>query len=116
MVKSGMTLDTSDFDRSIEDTLNSVSKRKRKFLEDSGKLLVSTQRVILRAKVVNWTGRLSASIKAVITKDTVTVGGNTGYAAYIEEGDKSFLGFWYMRDSLKIARPGIVRMLKDIVK
>ena len=85
----------------------------KKSLKRIGIRLMGTQINTLSQRVIKWTGQLAKSIKYETTARSVTVGGTVKYTDWVEAGGRGgFMGYWYMRSSLKTNKGFILSELK----
>lgn len=73
-------------------------------LERDAPNVVEDAQRILESKVINWTGRLAASIRWYPEPMGVRISADEFYADWVEEGQRTFTGYHYMQEAADLAR------------
>ena len=73
-------------------------------LERDAPNVVEDAQRILESKVINWTGKLAASIQWYPEPMGVRINAGEFYADWVEEGQRSFTGYHYMQEAADLAR------------
>ena len=103
--------DFNDFDKATQ-------KRFKDTLWEYAANISGQQILILRRKVKVWTGTLASTIEPTkYGSDGLTylIGPDiqkADYAEYVESGQRSFAGYWYVRDSVKKYKGKFIKALK----
>jgi len=128
-------INLSEVIKDIDDFDGKTQVDFEKMLDRYAKQVAINQKTILRQKVKQWTGNLAGSIGFSASKLARTIypgryyiprGKETGedYRLFIEEGGqpynnpkaKPFMGYWYVKDSIKGIEEKMKKEINQIIK
>ncbi len=108
MAKTGISLDVKLAVNMLNDYGKKVDEKQERVVADTARMIKSSQFRTLLVNVKEWTGNLAGSIDIFIAGKSAVIGPNTAtapYAQWIEDGttrgNASFLGYHYVRDSIR---------------
>ncbi len=118
MGKTTVKVNTKEFARNLAKFFDTVEKKNQQAVSNTADEIANTQYAILLANVKQWTGNLANSITINLKKNSAEIGPDfikAPYAGWIEDGRgkiSSFLGYHYMRDSIRKSQMTFIQRIK----